>query len=127
MELTVADGTGPRWRIEVASSLLARGRGLMGRSSLASDAGLFLPGTNSIHMLFMRFPIDCVFVGAPRADGSREVVDVREHLAPWRGVVWWVRGAKGCVELPAGSVAAAGVRRGDYVRARAADRLAHGS
>jgi uncharacterized membrane protein (UPF0127 family) len=88
----------------------------MGRASLGDDEGLYLPGTNSIHMLFMRFPIDCVFVGAPRSDGSREVVGLREQLAPWRGVVWWVRGAKGCVELPAGSVAAAGMRRGDYVR-----------
>ena len=116
MELQRADGFGPRWRIEVARSFAARGRGLMGRSSLASDEGLFLPGTNSIHMLFMRFPIDCVFVGAPRTDGSREVVGVREHMAPWRGVVWWVRGAKGAVELPAGSVATAGIRRGDVVR-----------
>jgi uncharacterized membrane protein (UPF0127 family) len=116
MELQRADGDGPRWRIEVAQSILARGRGLMGRASLPDGEGLYLPGTNSIHMLFMRFPIDCVFLGAPRPDGSREVVAVREHLAPWRGVVWWVRGAKGAVELPAGSAAAAGVRRGDYVR-----------
>lgn len=88
----------------------------MGRSALADGEGLYLPGTNSIHMLFMRFPIDCMFLGAPSADGSREVVGVREHLAPWRGVVWWVRGARGAVEVPAGSVAAAGVRCGDVVR-----------
>ena len=88
----------------------------MGRSPLATGEGLYLPGTNSIHMLFMRFPIDCMFVGAPRADGSREVVAVRERLAPWRGVVWWVRRARGAVEMPAGTLATAGVRRGDYVR-----------
>jgi uncharacterized membrane protein (UPF0127 family) len=116
MELARADGTGPRWRIEVASSFLARGRGLMGRGSLPDGEGLYLPGTNSIHMLFMRFPIDCLFLGAPRPDGSREVVDVREHLAPWRGVVWWARGAKGAVELPQGAVARAGFAVGDRVR-----------
>ena len=116
MKLQRADGTGPTWRIEVASSFLARGRGLMGRARLADGEGLYLPGTNSIHMLFMRFPIDCVFVSGERDDGSRQVVDVRERLRPWSGVVWWSRGAKGCVELPAGSLAAAGVRRGDYVR-----------
>ncbi len=102
--------------MSTASTWISRARGLMGRRALAPDEGLFLPGTNSIHMLFMRFPIDCLFVGAPRTDGSREVVGVREQLAPWRGVVWWVRGARGTVELPAGSLAEAGVRRGDYVR-----------
>ena len=116
LELKVDDGTGPGWRLAVAGSFLARFRGLMGRASLGHDEGLFLPGTNSIHMLFMRFPIDCLFLGAPRPDGTREVVGIREHLAPWRGVVWWARGAHGAVEVPAGSLAAAGLRRGDYVR-----------
>ena len=67
-------------------------------------------------MFFMRFAIDCVFLGAPVADGSQRVVAVRERLAPWRGIVWWVRGAHGAVELPAGSAAAAGLHKGDYVR-----------
>jgi uncharacterized membrane protein (UPF0127 family) len=115
MELKTVDGTGPGWRLSVADSFFARFMGLMGRKSLDAGEGLFLPGTNSIHMLFMRFPIDCLFVGALRADGSREVVGVRERLAPWRGVVWWVRGARGAIEVPAGSLAAAGLRRGDYV------------
>ncbi|MEX2546510.1 MAG: DUF192 domain-containing protein [Chloroflexota bacterium] len=116
MELRTAEGREVGWRLQVAGGWIARARGLMGRRSLGPSEGLLLPGTNSIHMLFMRFPIDCLFLGAPRADGSREVVGVREHLAPWRGVVWWVRGARSTVELPAGSLAAAGVRRGDYVR-----------
>jgi uncharacterized membrane protein (UPF0127 family) len=67
-------------------------------------------------MFFMRFAIDCVFLSAPVADGSQKVVAVRERLAPWRGIVWWVRGAHGAVELAAGSAAAAGLRKGDYVR-----------
>ncbi len=116
LELRTTDGHAPSWRLSVASSWPARARGLIGRPALAEGEGLYLPGTNSIHMLFMRFPIDCMFLGAPRADGSREVVGVREHLAPWRGVVWWVRGARSAVEVAAGSVAAAGVRRGDVVR-----------
>jgi len=87
----------------------------MGRASLADNEGLLLPGTNSIHMLFMRFPIDCVFVGAARADGSRQVVGTRERLAPWRGVVWWVRGAKAAVELPAGAIERSGIGVGDTV------------
>jgi uncharacterized membrane protein (UPF0127 family) len=113
----VAEGkTVPLWRLEVAGSWLSRLRGLIGRRGLASGEGLYLPGTNSIHMLFMRFAIDCLFVGAPRGDGSRQVVAMRERLAPWTGVVWWVRGAHGAVELPAGALARAGLSVGDQVR-----------
>ena len=104
------------WELDVAGSWGARLRGLIGRRSLAAGEGLYLPGTNSIHMFFMRFAIDCVFVGAPRANGVHEVVGVSHRLRPWLGVVWWVRGARAAVEVPAGSVDAAGLGRGDLVR-----------
>ena len=87
----------------------------MGRRAIAKGEGLYLPGTNSIHMLFMRFPIDCIFLGARAPDGAQQVLAVHERLAPWRGVVWWVRGARGAVEVAAGSTAASGISRGDFV------------
>ena len=121
LDLVAEDKTVPLWRLEVAGSWLSRLRGLIGRRGLGPGEGLYLPGTNSIHMLFMRFAIDVVFVGAPRTDGSRQVVAVRERLAPWTGVVWWVRGARGVVELPAGSLAASGLKLGDYVSFGPAD------
>ena len=88
----------------------------MWRDALPSGEGLFIPGTGSIHMLFMRFPIDCLFVGRPDATGRRAVVGVRHRLPAWRGVVWYVRRADGVVELPAGTLTAASVREGDVVR-----------
>ena len=45
-------------RLETAGSLWARFMGLMGRSSLPAGDGLWLPASNGIHMMFMRFPID---------------------------------------------------------------------
>lgn len=114
-EFRLAPTAPATFKVEVARSPLARARGLMGRSHLDAGLGLYLPGTNSIHMLFMRFPIDCVFVGAPLADGSRHVVGVRENLKPWSGVVWWARGAKGAVEVPAGSARAAGIEVGQPI------------
>jgi uncharacterized protein len=102
-------------RIVVAGSYWDRLRGLMGRASLAEGEGLFLPGTTGVHMLFMRFPIDCLFVGEAR-DGERTVLAVRRYLRPWRGVVWHVRGARGVVELPVGTLDAHGVNVGDRVR-----------
>jgi uncharacterized membrane protein (UPF0127 family) len=114
LEVRRTDGTCV-WTVGVARSWLARLRGLIGRRGLAEGEGLYLPGTNGIHMLFMRFPIDCLFLSARRPDGTRQVLGVRERLAPWRGVVWWIGGAKGVLELPAGSVAASGIRRGDLI------------
>jgi hypothetical protein len=97
----------------VAGSLWAKFRGLMGRARLPAGEGLWLPGENGIHMFFMRFPIDACFVGPPAEDGSRAVVAVREQLPAWRGIVWYVRGARGVFELPAGTLAEAATRPGD--------------
>jgi uncharacterized protein len=115
----VSDGSA-LWAVEVADSWLSRLRGLIGRPSLAPGEGLYLSGTNGIHMLFMRFAIDCVFVRPAAdagADGSvHEVVAVRPDLRPWTGVVWFVRRASGAIELGAGSAARAGINVGDRLR-----------
>ena len=101
--------------LEMATSLWGRFMGLMARRSLPAGHGLWLGG-NGIHMMFMRFPIDVLFLGAPRNDGAQTVVALRPGLRPWTGVVWWVRGAHGAVELPAGTLARAALSPGDLVR-----------
>ena len=100
--------------LRLGESFGKRFMGLMGRASLAEGEGLYLP-TSSIHMFFMRFAIDALFVSAPRADGARRVVGMREHLPPWRGIVLPVRGAQGVIELPAGTLRAHHVQVGDEV------------
>jgi hypothetical protein len=89
--------------------------GLMGRSSLAPGSALWLPGSNGIHMMFMRFPIDTLFLGKPDGEGVRAIVAARERLPAWRGLVPLVRGADGVLELPAGTIAATGTAVGDRV------------
>jgi len=101
--------------IESADGLWAKFMGLMGRSGLPPGAGLWLPDSNGIHMMFMRFPIDAVFVGRPGPDGSRAVVSLHRRLRPWTGVVWYVRGAHGVVELPAGAIDSSGTEVGDRI------------
>ena len=88
----------------LGESFWQRFRGLMGRGSLPEGEGLYLP-TSSIHMMFMRFPIDALFVSAADPRGARRVVGVRERLPAWRGIVMPVRGAEGVVEMPAGTLA----------------------
>jgi len=102
-------------QVEVADSFGTRFRGLMGRASLLPGGGLWLTGTSNIHMFFMRFPIDAIFLGRPTADGGRPVVAVHANLRPWTGIVWYARAADGCLELAAGSAAASGTSVGDVV------------
>jgi uncharacterized membrane protein (UPF0127 family) len=110
--------------LEVADSLWAKFMGLMGRESLGRGAGLWLPESNGIHMMFMRFPIDAVFVGREVGEGSggegpggaRPVVAVRAGLRTWTGLVPLVRGAHGVLELPVGTIAGSGTQVGDLIR-----------
>lgn len=93
-------------RCSVASSPLARLVGLLGRASLDDDEGMLFPGTGSIHMFFMRFPVDAVF-----CDRDLRVVKVVRGLRPWRTA--GARGAKTVIELSAG--AATGLEAGDQL------------
>ena len=111
----VTRGTALCASLEVAESFGGRFMGLMGRPALGPGAGLWLRPASSIHMLFMRFPIDVVFLAKPGEGGARRVVAVRVGLRPWTGVVWWARGADGCLELPAGTLAASATVVGDVV------------
>jgi uncharacterized protein len=103
-------------RVAFARTFWARFRGLMGRASLAADEGLYIPG-NSIHMFFMRFPIDAVFLSPPDPQtGERTIVGSRPALRPWVGLVMPVKGAQGVVELPSGTIGRTGIQVGDKLR-----------
>lgn len=120
----ITRGTMVAGRLEVADGLWGKFRGLMGRRELPAGHGLWLPDSNGIHMMFMRFPIDCVFLGRPAADGSRVVVATRKRLPAWTGLVPLVRGAHGVVELPAGTIEASGTTVGDRIAFEAAEAVA---
>lgn len=83
--------------LEIAESFYDRFMGLQGRAALAPGAGLLLTPTSSIHMLFMRFPIDAIFV-----DGDWRVRKVGRRLRPWT-LGPFAPGALMCIELPAGA------------------------
>ena len=90
----------------VADSAWARRKGCSGRASLGEDEGILLRPGSSIHMFFMRFPIDAVFL-----DRELHVLRVAAGLKPWR--LASKRGAKAVLELPAGRCAQAGLGEGD--------------
>jgi len=113
----VTRGTLLAARLETADGLWGRFMGLMGRPALEPDCGLWLPGTNGIHMMFMRFPIDAVFLGPPIAGegGAQAVLSVHAGLRAWTGLVPLVRGAQGVLELPVGTIGRTGTVAGDRV------------
>jgi uncharacterized membrane protein (UPF0127 family) len=114
----VSRGTILAERLEDGASFWSKFMGLMGRRSLPAGDGLWLPGENGIHMLFMRFAIDVVFVAPPAGGsttGGRRVLAAHRAVPPWRGVVWRVGGAKGVLELPAGTIEASGTVVGDEI------------
>ena len=102
--LHAADGRVVCERCAVADRWWLRLRGLLGRSRLDPAEGLLLRPAGSIHMAFMRFPIDAIF-----CDRELVVIDVVRGLRPWR--LAGRRGAKVVVELAEG--AAAAVEAGD--------------
>ncbi|MDO8483499.1 MAG: DUF192 domain-containing protein [Candidatus Limnocylindrales bacterium] len=111
----VGRGTVLGTRLETADGLWGRFLGLMGRASLDADGGLWLPATNGIHMMFMRFPIDAIFLGRPIAPegGAHPVLSVHSRLRAWTGLVPLVRGAHGVLELPVGTIERTGTVVGD--------------
>jgi uncharacterized protein len=93
-------------RCVLADTALARMRGLLGRRELPSGEGILLKPASSVHMAFMRFAIDAVFL-----DGESRVVKVAEDLQPWK--IAGARGSKAVVELPAGEAKRRGLSVGD--------------
>jgi uncharacterized protein len=86
-------------RLLVPRTIFGRGVGLMFRAGLAGGDGMWINPCNGIHMMFMRFAIDAVFL-----DRRLRVVRVVRTLRPWR-MVPFVLHAESVVELPAGAAA----------------------
>jgi uncharacterized membrane protein (UPF0127 family) len=110
-----ADGAEARvlaTEVELADSIPSQLRGLTFRSAIPTDFAMVFEfggtGYRSIHMLFVRVPLDVLWL-------RDEVVVERKTLAPWTGV--GLARADRVVELPAG--AADGVGVGDAVRLEA--------
>src|SRR6266571_4156757 len=80
-------------RARLASSLVDRFFGLMGRRTIEGGGGLLLTKSASIHSFFMRFRFDAVFV-----DKENRVVKVVPSMRQW-WLAFGGRGAKDTIEL----------------------------
>ena len=96
--------------IRVASTTKDRTVGLLRTPKVKPGEGLWIERSPSIHMFFMPYAIDAVFVSK-----TGRVTKVVRNLKPWR-VVWWARGAQDCLELRAGAAVESGTQVGDELR-----------
>ncbi|RME17036.1 MAG: DUF192 domain-containing protein [Bdellovibrio sp.] len=95
--------------LKKASSFSERLVGLLSKTSLKDNEGLWIPHCNSIHTFFMKFPIDAVFVNKQLI-----VQTLHPHLQPWR-ITWPNLKAHSVFELPSGSIQKYQIERGDQL------------
>ena len=96
-------------RCAVALSTRERTVGLLRTPETALGNGLLIERSPSIHMFFMKYAIDAIFL-----DRHQRVAHLAPGLRPWR-VVAWARGARDCLEAPVGTVARTGTMVGDQL------------
>lgn len=82
--------------VEAMTSMTARARGLLGRSSLPPGNAALLVPCSSIHTWFMRFALDVAFL-----DGSLRVLRLCRNVQPFR-MRWGADGSIATLEWSAG-------------------------
>jgi uncharacterized protein len=102
-------------RLENAGGVAGQSKGLLGRDGLEPGAGMLFENSRFtpmmwMHMFFMRFTIDIVFLG--RGD---KVIRISRQLRPWR-VSAMVFGARRALELEAGAAEKSSTQVGDQIK-----------
>lgn len=92
---------------KMSTGFLSRAIGLMFTKSIDAGTGLILEPCNSIHMFWMNYAIDAIFL-----DKNARAVGLVQEIKPWRTSKMFLH-ATTCVELPAGTIAKSDTRIGD--------------
>ena len=83
-------------QLEVAKNFWKRFLGLMGKKNLPEGQGLLLINCNNIHMCFMRFSIDVIYINK-----DFQIKKIVHSLKPWIGLSMCLS-ADSTIELAAG-------------------------
>lgn len=84
-------------KIRIADSFWTRFKGLMMASDLGEGEGLIIIPCNSIHMMFMRYAIDALFI-----DKTNKIVAIYKNLRPWIGLTKLYSNVVSVIEIPSG-------------------------
>jgi uncharacterized membrane protein (UPF0127 family) len=96
-------------RVRVADSFFSRAVGVLGRSSLDADEGVWISPCRGIHTIGMRCSLDVVFL-----DAQNRAVKVVTGLTPFR-VCWGGKDARSVLELAVGTIERSLTRAGDRI------------
>jgi uncharacterized membrane protein (UPF0127 family) len=96
------------YSIETAETSAQRRTGLLRRSGLKDGTGLWIVPCEGVHTLFMKFPIDLIYI-----DRKRRVRSVVHGLSPWRFSM--CLRAHSVLELPPGTINRTGTQKGDQL------------
>jgi uncharacterized protein len=104
------------FRVEVASSMIAQGRGLMFRTGMAPDEGMIFPmDPPRLASFWMRntvIPLDIIYIGT-----DNRVLNVAANAVPYDETPLVSQGmVKGVLELNAGRAAQLGIGPGALVQ-----------
>jgi len=91
----------------IADTPFTRMKGLLGKKKFSKGQALILNPCNSIHMFFMRFPIDVLFL-----DKNNRIVKAISSIRPFCLTAIYFK-AKFAVELPVGTTLATNTQAGD--------------
>ena len=97
---------------EFATSIWSRFRGLMlrGQEQFGSGQALVIDPCTSVHMFFMRFPIDVLYLSK-----ENKVLRAQRGIKPWRIGPIHTKGTRFVIELPEGTIAQSATEIGDTV------------
>jgi len=93
----------------LADTVFSRLKGLLGRKEMGSREALIITQCRSIHMFFMRFAIDVVFI-----DKTRRVIGTVENIQPFKMSPYFFR-AVAAIELPVGRIQESQTAQGDIL------------
>jgi uncharacterized membrane protein (UPF0127 family) len=96
-------------RIDRLSSFLHRAVGLLARTTIRPDEGVWITSCRAIHTIGMRVSIDVIFV-----DSAGRVIRVASNVQPNR-IALSCKGAQSVVELGGGALREVDVLPGDVL------------
>jgi len=94
---------------QLADTVISRLVGLLNRAKIDSQEALIITHCRSIHMFFMRFAIDAIFV-----DKNNTVVGLVKNIKPFMMSPYFFRSSY-VIELPSGKIEATQTKTGDSI------------
>ena len=109
MYIKGAPASAPFLEVLIADTFLTRFAGLMFRKKLPAATGLLIAPCNSVHMCFMRFAIDVIYL-----DKDYKIIKVVQNLKPWIGLSVCSK-AWAVLEMTAGEAERCGLKVGEQL------------